>query len=217
VDWRKDVPEIEEFLPSEIHKRAVRFKDGRIASDIDTVIFATGYFYNFPFLDLPSPIVTDGFRTHDVYQHIFYIEHPTLAFPVLNLKVIPFPLAENQAAVIARVWAGRLALPSKKMMRDWEQERLTERGDGKAFHVLKHPEDAEVLNALYGWARSAERVDGMENGGQGKLGTYWDEKSVWMRSQFPDIKAAFTKKGKGRFDVRTLEELGFDYNRRNES
>jgi cation diffusion facilitator CzcD-associated flavoprotein CzcO len=215
-DLQRDVPEIVEFLLPVDHERAVKFKDGSIESNIDAVIFATGYFYSFPFLDLPSPIITDGFRTHDVYQHVFHIEYPTLAFPVLNLKVIPFPLAENQAAVMARVWSGRLSLPPKEKMRDWERKRLEERGDGKTFHVLKHPEDAQVLNTLYSWAKSAPRVSGLENGGQGKLGTYWDEKQVWMRSKFPDIKRAFAKRDKDRFNVKTLEELGFEYEKRNE-
>lgn len=210
-DAQQEVPEIVEFLPADKHERAVKLKDGRIESDIDAVIFATGYFYNFSFLDLPLPLITDGFRTHDVYQHMFHIDYPTLAFPVLNLKVIPFPLAENQAAVIARVWSGRLSLPSKDKMRDWEKTRLAERGYGKAFHVLRHPEDADVLNALYEWAQSAERVKGLENDGQGKLGIFWDEKSVWMRSKFPEIKAAFAKKGRSRINVRSPEELGFEY------
>jgi cation diffusion facilitator CzcD-associated flavoprotein CzcO len=214
---QEDVSEIVEFLPANKHERAVKFKDGRIESNIDAVIFATGYFYNFPFLNASPRYPSDGFRTPDVYQHVFHIEYRTLAFPVLNLKVIPFPLAENQAAVIARVWSNRLNLPSKWVMRDWERTRLEERGDGKAFHVLRHPEDAGLLNMLYEWASGAERVKGLENDGQGKLGKYWDQRDVWMRSRFPEIKAAFGKRGDGRFGVRTMEELGFDYEKRDAS
>jgi cation diffusion facilitator CzcD-associated flavoprotein CzcO len=211
----EDVPEIIEFLSSEMGERAVIFRDGRVESAIDAVIFATGYFYHFPFLDLASPVITDGFRAHDVYQHVFHIEHPSLAFPVLNLKIIPFPLAENQAAVIARVWAGRLSLPEKKEMRTWEGRRLAERGAGKAFHVLKFPEDAEVLNRFFEWARAARRVKGMENDGLGKLGVHWDVKSVWMRARLPAIKKAFAERQDERFVIRRAEELGFDYEKCN--
>jgi cation diffusion facilitator CzcD-associated flavoprotein CzcO len=211
----EDVPEIIEFLSSEMGERAVIFRDGRVESAIDAVIFATGYFYHFPFLDLASPVITDGFRAHDVYQHVFHIEHPSLAFPVLNLKIIPFPLAENQAAVIARVWAGRLSLPEKKEMRAWEGRRLAERGAGKAFHVLKFPEDAEVLNRFFEWARAARRVKGMENDGLGKLGVHWDVKSVWMRARLPAIKKAFAERQDERFVIRRAEELGFDYEKCN--
>lgn len=210
-DVQEDVPEIVEFLPPAGGVRAARFRDGRVEEKLDAVVFATGYFYTFPFLELLDPVVTDGWRTRGVYQHLFHIEHPTLAFPVLNLKVIPFPLAENQAAVIARVWAGRLVLPEKGVMRGWEEDRLRERGEGKGFHVLKFPEDAVMLNMLFEWAGKARMEDGLESGGLGKMGTFWDCRSVWLRERFPEIKRAFSGRGDGRFEVRNLEELGFDY------
>lgn len=224
VAW-KDVPEIAEFIHPATTKgsaasfslendRAVRFADGSTATHIDAVIFATGYFFSFPFLSsLEPPLITDGFRTRDVYQHIFHIEYPTLAFPVLNLKIIPFPLAETQCAAIARVWSGRLSLPSKKEMRQWEQDVIRNRGDGKSFHVLKFPLDAQTLNGLEEWVASAERVDGLENNGNGKMGACWTEKDIWMRSKFPQIKKAYAERGEKRFDLRTAEELGFSYER----
>jgi cation diffusion facilitator CzcD-associated flavoprotein CzcO len=221
----KDVPEPVEFiLPENTESpaassssdsyRAVRFADGTIEAHIDALIFATGYFYSYPFLsNLEPPIISDGLRTRDVYQHIFHIEHPTLAFPVLNLKIIPFPLAENQCAAIARVWSGRLTLPSKKEMREWEWDVIKDRGDGKSFHVLKFPLDAETLNGLENWIASAERVNGLENDGNGKMGAFWSEKDIWMRSKFPQIKKAYAERGEKRYEVRTTEELGFDYER----
>jgi cation diffusion facilitator CzcD-associated flavoprotein CzcO len=220
----KNVPEIAEFIFPDILEdtadnqyRAVRFVDGSIETHIDAVVFATGYFFSFPFLlSLDPPIITDGFRTRDVYQHIFHIEHPTLAFPVLNLKIIPFPLAETQCAAIARVWSGRLSLPSKKEMRDWEREIIRDRGDGRSFHVLKFPLDAETLNDLERWVSSAPKVDGLENEGNGKMGTFWNDKAIWMRSKFPQIKRAYAERGENRFKVRTAEELGFDYERSKE-
>ena len=219
----KDVPQIAEFIfpdtledtvgsCSDVQYRAVKFIDGGIETHIDAVIFATGYFFSFPFLSkLAPPIITDGVRTRDVYQHIFHIEHPTLAFPVLNLKIIPFPLAETQCAAIARVWSGRLRLPSEKEMREWEKEVFRDRGDGKSFHVLKFPLDAKTLNELERWVASAARVDGLDNDGNGKAGSFWDKKDIWMRSKFPQIKKAYAERGEQRFDVRTAEELGFDY------
>ena len=210
--WREDVPEVLQFLPSNKQNRAVRFANGRIEKNIDAVIFATGYFFSFPFLsELAAPVITDGFRTNDVYQHFLYIDHPTLAFPVLNLKIIPFPLAENQCSIIARLWSGRLAMPSKAEMRQWEKETIQERGPGKGFHVLKFPLDAEYLNTLFHWAESAEKVQGLDNDGTGKLGKYWDGRDIWMRSRFPAIKKAYAERREERFKVRTAEELGFVY------
>ncbi|OAL37987.1 hypothetical protein AYO20_02820 [Fonsecaea nubica] len=211
--YREDVDEIVEFLPPDHDtSKAVRFKSGRIEKDVDVVVFATGYFYSYPFLSsvLP-PLVTDGFRARGTYQHLFSIDHPTLAFPVINLKVIPFPLSQNQAAVVARVWSGRLDLPSPAKMRDWEHETVHKKGDGKYFHVKKFPEDAAQINELYAWALQARKKNGLQNDGAGKLGTRWDQRQVWMRSRFPDIKAAYTEKGEARVHVRTIEELGFDF------
>ncbi|KIX08983.1 uncharacterized protein Z518_00061 [Rhinocladiella mackenziei CBS 650.93] len=210
--WREDVDELADFLPSDDGERAVRFKSGRIEKNVDAMVFATGYFYSYPFLSNLSPQrVTDGFRTRGVYQHIFDIDHPTLAFPVINLKVVPFPLSQNQAAVIARVWSGRLDLPSTADMRQWEIDTIQQKGDGRYFHLQKFPEDAAQINELYAWAEMARKRDGLENDGVGRLGTRWDERQVWMRSRFPDIKAAYAPRGEARVNVRSMEELGFDF------
>ena len=209
--WKEDIPEIVEFLDPKQYHRSVRLSSGRIEHDIDAVVFATGYFYSFPFLKIDPPVITDGLRTRDVYQQLFHIKYPTLAFPVLPQRIVPFPMAENQAAVIARVWSGRLTLPSETEMRAWEKELLEDRGDGKAMHILISPEDADYLNMLYDWAASANSRHCLEHDGTGLMGTRWDERSRWMRSQIPAIKTAYADRGDHRFSVKTVEELSFDY------
>jgi cation diffusion facilitator CzcD-associated flavoprotein CzcO len=211
LSWKEDIPEIAEFLDPKQHNRSVRLANGRIEQDIDAVVFATGYFYSFPFLKIDPPATTDGLRTRDVYQQLFHIKYPTLAFPVLPQRIIPFPMAENQAAVIARVWSGRLILPPETEMRTWEKELLENRGDGKAMHILNFPEDADYLNMLYDWAASANPRHGLDNNGMGLVGTRWDHRERWMRSQLPAIKMAYAERGEERFSVKTVEELGFDY------
>lgn len=209
--WKEDIPEIVEFLDSEKHDRGVLLANGRAERNVDAVLFATGYFYSFPFLKIDPPVITDGLRTRDIYQQLFHIKYPTLAFPVLPQRIIPFPMAENQAAVFARVWSGRLNLPPEGEMRAWEKTLLKDRGDGKAVHVLNFPEDADYLNMLYDWAASATPRHGLENDGIGLMGTRWDDKRRWMRSQFPAIKKAYAERGESRFSLRTVEELGFDF------
>lgn len=217
LSYKEDIPEIVEFMDPKGSNRSVRLANGRIEQDLDAVIFATGYFYSFPFLKIDPPIITNGLRTRDVYQQLFHIQYPTLAFPVLQQRVIPFPMAENQAAVIARVWAGRLALPSEIEMRAWEKRMLENRGDGKAMHVLSFPEDVDHLNMLYDWAASASPRCGLDNEGMGLMGTRCDERKRWMRSQFPAIKKAYAERGENRFSVKTMEELGFDYDKSRET
>ncbi|BDD58742.1 hypothetical protein MPDQ_008012 [Monascus purpureus] len=207
-----DCPEIVEFLPPAIHKRGIRFADGRIEEDVDAIVFCTGYLYSYPFLSsLQPPVVVDGSRTLNVYQQLFYIPNPTLVFPVLAQRIIPFPLSENQAAVFARVWSGRLSLPSRDEMKAWEDATIAEKGDGKAFHVLPFPQDADYLNFLYDWAAKAEKRPGLANNGNGKQGARWEEKERWMRERFADFRRAFVGKGEEKGNIKSLEELGFDY------
>ena len=66
VPWKEDLPEIVEFLDPEQYDRSVRLASGRVERDIDVVLFATGYFYSFPFINIDPPIITDGLRTRDV-------------------------------------------------------------------------------------------------------------------------------------------------------
>ncbi|KAK0948802.1 monooxygenase, partial [Friedmanniomyces endolithicus] len=153
--------------------------------------------------------------------HIFYQPHPTLAFPVLNQKVIPFPLAEAQGAVIARVFSGRLGLPYEDEMKTWEQDWTKKNGDARMFHVLKFPADADYIDELHDWAVSADGEgevvtpsDEPSRGvvvRRGKTPPYWGEKEYWMRERFPAIKKAFQDMGEERHRKRTLQDVGFDY------
>ncbi|KAJ5176834.1 uncharacterized protein N7482_002711 [Penicillium canariense] len=208
-------PEIVEFLCPTKSSRGIRFADGRVEEHVDAVVFCTGYLYSYPFLSSLTPtVVTHGWRTMNVYQQLFYIEHPTLVFPVLAQRVIPFPMAENQAAVFSRVWSQRLELPPKEEMQAWEDSQVASKGDGKAFHLLPFPMDADYLNFLHNWAKAAKPRPGLANNGNGKRGNFWGERERWMRALFPDIKRAFVQKGDQRGDIKTLEDLGFRFDER---
>ncbi|KAK3654178.1 monooxygenase [Elasticomyces elasticus] len=200
-----DKPPIAEYV---IEDRSVRFEDGTTETDVDAVLYCTGYFYSFPFLStLDPPVITTGEKVENLYQHIFYQPHPTLAFPVLNQKIIPFPMAEAQGAVVARVFSGRLGLPYVDEMKAWERDWVKQNGDGRMFHVLKFPMDADYINMLHDWSMSA---DG-EGSERGKTPPYWGEKEYWMRERFPAIKKAFQDLGEDRHVARSLRDVGFDY------
>jgi len=199
-----DKPPISNFI---VQDRTVEFEDGSREADVDAVIYCTGYFYSFPFVSgLEEPLTTTGERVENLYQHLFYRPDPTLALPVLNQKVIPFPFAEAQAAVVARVFSGRLELPSQKEMEEWEKREVEEKGAGRGFHVLKFPKDAEFINMMHDWAAGAE-----DEGAVGKKPPRWGEKEFWTRERFPAIKKAFQGLGEGRHEVRSLGEVGFDF------
>lgn len=179
---RRELPPIATFLPQ---TRGVAFEDGTEEHDIDAVVFATGYFYSLPFLSgLKPAVISDGTHVQHTYQHLFYAPRPTLSFLALNQRVIPFPLAEAQSAVVARVYAGRLPLPPQSEMQDWEETAERENGSGKTFHVLPFPKDAEYINEMSRWAMSARRREGLENDGRGKTPPVWGGVGVLVSREF---------------------------------
>jgi hypothetical protein len=93
--------------------------------DIDSIIFATGFLYNYPFLDsheFEYPITVNGRNVQNLYLHLFRSDVPSLSFVGLPRDVVPFMLAEYQAELIAAVYSGRLILPDVENM--LENERM---------------------------------------------------------------------------------------------
>ncbi|KAE8441528.1 hypothetical protein EG329_004874 [Mollisiaceae sp. DMI_Dod_QoI] len=202
VDDKEEVPAIAEYL---VDCRGVRFEDGRIEKEIDAIVYCTGYLYSFSFLkSLDPPLVTTGRRTIGLWQQLFNIAHPTLAFTALTQKIIPFPLSEAQSAAIAKVWSNNISLLSREEMWAWERSRVQELGDGTAFHVYGYPKDADYINYLHDWVMTAEN-------GFSKEPPFWGERKRWVRSIYADVKKKFHETG-GK--AKTLEELGFDFDRR---
>ena len=90
-------------------------------------------------------------------------------------------------------------------MKKWEEDVLKDRGSEKGFHVLKFPEDCDLVNFLHDWAMSATPTN------TGKIPPRWDEKTRWLRERFPMMRKAFSGAGEARHQIKTPEELGFDY------
>ncbi|GAA5881975.1 hypothetical protein JCM3774_002558 [Rhodotorula dairenensis] len=121
--------EVRVFPPiRRVRGREIEFEDGTSVNDVDSIIFATGYYFSFPFLspkDAPfssAPITyapprpgdggprptaeEGGLRVHHLDDRmLFYLPDPTLAFLALPYLVIPFPLAQIQARLAARHFA----------------------------------------------------------------------------------------------------------------
>jgi cation diffusion facilitator CzcD-associated flavoprotein CzcO len=197
---KEEVPRIAEYLPGQ---KGVRFENGRIEVNVDAIVYCTGYLYSFPFLESTEPpIITTGRRGLGLYKHLFNITHPTLAFPVMMQKIIPFPISTVQSAVVAKIWANKMELPSEETMRAWERKRAEEFGEGTSFHILGYPYDAEYINELHDWAKSG-------TGEVGKEPAYWNRKACYTREMLGEIKRRFVETGG---HARTMEELGFHFN-----
>ncbi|CAG8287018.1 unnamed protein product [Penicillium salamii] len=205
----KSLPEIS-FLSAEDGR--VVFANGQEEKEVDHIVFCTGYHFSIPFLsDLQPSIVTDGVRPHHLYQHVFYSKEPSLALIGFPQRIVPFPISQAQGAWVARVFSGRVALPYELEMERWIAEWTASRGEGRGFNTLAFPLDADYINHLHGLSSDAARKEGLENGGQGKRSPFWGEKERWTRARFPLIKEASRALGNRRADVKTLEQLGFDF------
>ncbi|KAF5023804.1 hypothetical protein F66182_4112 [Fusarium sp. NRRL 66182] len=191
-----ETAEVDEFL---VEEKGIRFKDGRVETDIDAVVFCTGFLLSFPFLhELGHKLVTTGRGVHGLYQHVFYIQHPTLVFPGLNMKAAPWPLAESQAALFSSVWSNNIELPTREAMEAWSQ--ALEKQEGDALHVFGPNEDGRYINKMHDWVMTAKRP--------GREPPYWNGELMWQRSIFLDAKARFEQLG---CKAHTLEEIGFQY------
>ena len=194
------------------HERSARFEDGSVEHNIDAIVLCTGYAYRFPFLKSIAPgIESEGVRALPLYKHIFHEQHPTLAFIETPELIVPFPLAECQAAVVARVWSNRLELPPRLKMQEWREDVIRDRGAGRGFHALKPPSDLEYMKELYEWCCNASEPPKSEQGASGKTPRKWDEEACWLRMTAAEMKKAFNAQGKHRVNLTTYEELGFHF------
>ncbi|KAF4120882.1 Flavin-binding monooxygenase-like [Geosmithia morbida] len=205
----KMAPEIVQFVPN---GRTLHFSDGTEESNVDSVVFCTGYFYTYPFLrSLSPPVTSTGSHVQHLYEQILYIDDPTIAFIGVPQRIVPFPVAQAQSAWVARIWAGRLTFPPTSQMRAWESETYKDGNMGKSVHNLAFPKDVNYINKLHDWSLAAAKRDGLENDGAGKMPPYWDSKAAWTRERFPLIKAAYRGYGGRKQDLKTIEDLGFIY------
>ncbi|KAF3056565.1 Thiol-specific monooxygenase [Daldinia childiae] len=175
-------------------------RETRIETDIDAILFSTGYLYTFPFLPT-IPLVTNGRQVHGLAKHLLHIAHPTLAFPGLPIKVIPFPLTESQGAVLARLWSNTVPLPPVSVLKQWAREDGEGTSEGK-YHVFPKGGDGRYINGLYEWLEKESL------GGRGKEPPHWDAEMLWQRGIYAEAKMQYEKTGK---KAKTLEELGFRY------
>lgn len=215
--FTQELPGLVSLSPS---TRSANFSDGSTEHDIDAIMFCTGYDYKFPFL--PANINPMTEKAEPLYQYIFPPSNPTMAFLEMNEKICPFPFAECQAAVLARIWAGRLSLPTKDEMKSWGQGIISKRGKGRGFFALDPPLDLEYMNGMYEWCfddavKSGQGYEagdeGVEKMQRGKMPKYWGEKAWWERMQAAEMKKAFNQQGAGRCHIRKYVELGFRFER----
>jgi ACS family pantothenate transporter-like MFS transporter len=137
----------------------IKLRSGRTLCGIHDILICTGYHITVPFLPYlhsdntaaahasPTTLVTDGTQLHNLHKDIFYIPDPSLIFIGVPYFTATFTLFEFQAMVAAKVVAGKVKLPSEKVMRTEYEDRIALKGYGKTFHSLREKE-VEYVNEL---------------------------------------------------------------------
>lgn len=152
--------------------------DERTLSDVDVIIFCTGYLYSFPFLHHTAettrngprhPIWSDGYRVEGLYEHIVNIERESLMFVGLPKAGPTWLVAQAQAHVVARAVKGTLFYPYKTEMRQIEANEVArwqddiangKRGENeRSFHNLPGSKCAEYIDRLEEWCLEADEAE----------------------------------------------------------
>ncbi|KAG5640854.1 hypothetical protein DXG03_006819 [Asterophora parasitica] len=168
------VPEIKRFLPPgrTIDTSQVELSNGTVITGINTIIFATGFRYTFPFLpqyhnssvkndhdvenEHPRPIVTDGTHLRALYLDIFYIEEPTLGFVDMNIGMQSFTYGEYIGVALTKVWAGTAHIPNTRELWRRQEQRVNGLGGyGKHFQFLGTVKTQQNIRYFLGWLNAA--------------------------------------------------------------
>ncbi|KAL4810001.1 hypothetical protein BDV18DRAFT_51647 [Aspergillus unguis] len=158
VEKKPAISQIEASDPSNLK---LTFSDGSQLGNVEKIVFATGYRLSFPFIS-PEPIL-NGHRVPEVYQHVFKIGDPSLAFLGLVRAPLLFRMIEYEAVAAARYFAGRGGeLPSQEEQKRWEAEQVQLKGDTYKFHdvTTEMKDHMEFLRGLAG--SPAAGTDGYE-------------------------------------------------------
>ncbi|CAB4424406.1 unnamed protein product [Rhizophagus irregularis] len=136
---------------------SVVFVDGSVLSDIDAIIYATGYDIKFAFLD--KEIISGGEKVEQqfeeeyrenlvwLYKYIFPPKLPNIAFIGLVQAIgAIMPVSELQAQYVTSLWTGKLysKLPTQDEMEESirrNQETLRKR----YYHAARHTIEADMI------------------------------------------------------------------------
>ncbi len=114
----------------------IHFTGGDTLENPDVIIYGTGYFFSYPFLREQYPDFTDGTILPETFQHTFYTPDPKITTIGVPTDGISFRCFEYQAVLVARYYAGEIALPSDEEQRKWRDNRLKDHGSTRSYHTV---------------------------------------------------------------------------------
>ncbi|KAL6941389.1 hypothetical protein ACO0RG_002519 [Hanseniaspora osmophila] len=195
--------------------KSISFTDGTTVENVEKVIFCTGFLKSFPFLPTSqnnkqtsplSNLITDGKMVHNLYNHILPINLPTLAFIGLPKYSLPTRLSETQGAWLARVWSGKIALPSKELQWKYHHWFKAKNETESKYHEIGFPMDVQYSQRLNREIRHAGNANGY-------FGIEWTGDQIKVRSSIKPLKEGYIKyfeeTGQRASSVQELIEQGY--------
>ncbi|XP_042205841.1 LOW QUALITY PROTEIN: flavin-containing monooxygenase FMO GS-OX5-like [Homarus americanus] len=115
------------------------FADGSWAQ-ANSILYCTGYKYNFPFLMEECGIQVKDNCVKPLYKHLINSVYPSMALIGIPSRIIVFPIINYQVQYFIATLTGRVKLPTPEEMftinhkihKDWTEQGLQE----KHFHML---------------------------------------------------------------------------------
>jgi len=90
----------------------------------DSLILATGYNYDFPFLSEKCGISVENNQVKPLYKHFLNIEHTSMGLIGMPLQICPLPLFDNQIRYFVKILMEEVDIPTKvEMYEDTEKEK----------------------------------------------------------------------------------------------
>jgi hypothetical protein len=119
-------------------------------TDVDTIVFATGYLFSFPFLPFPKErdLIKTGQKVYHLNNYLFYNKNPTLSFIGLPIRVVPFPLMQTQAVAVARYLRGKLVMLDHELT---PPTNITQDDDRNEF-IMGVGREFDYVDKLGAWA-----------------------------------------------------------------
>lgn len=133
-----DKPENIQICPvvQELTEKGAVFADGS-SCEVDTIIYATGYNYSFPFLHPDCGITVEDNHIHDLYKHCLNVKYSSMAFIGMPIVVLAQEIIDLQSRFCMKYWAGGFELPSKdKMLEELKEDLEKREAQGRSAHRL---------------------------------------------------------------------------------
>ncbi|KAI1373313.1 hypothetical protein F4677DRAFT_448644 [Hypoxylon crocopeplum] len=185
-------------------KRLVKFEDNEEATDVDSIIFCTGYMYSSPFLkkgvQAQKPLFPDGFHVDDlgIRTHILdWVTNLGICWDSQGMRDVP-----------------RLTSPDFKDMKEWVETEKNKKGEkrhgelgGKISHFLKYPAYMKYIKRLEQWCLDSDEA-ATDKASEGNEPFKWTSRLSWVARNSRNIQMALRKQESDGQSLTTLESLG---------